>query len=113
MAAASLRARSRGYTAFRVLGNNMAPCLRVGEVALFEPIKNVAKLARGTVVAFRIDLFGKAVIPSRIVGFSGETIELREGKLHVDGVCTAEPYLEEGRAQEDFSRNLGQVAVPQ
>jgi len=44
----------------------------------------------------------------RVIGLSGETVELRGGRLYVDGIRIAEPYLV---GRED-TRDYGPVKVP-
>lgn len=44
----------------------------------------------------------------RVIGLPGETVELRDGRLYVDGVRIAEPYLH-GRPDR---RDFGPVTVP-
>jgi signal peptidase I len=44
----------------------------------------------------------------RVIGLPGETVELRDGRLFVDGIRIAEPYLE----GEPDTRDYGPVQVP-
>jgi signal peptidase I len=112
MAAASAAARKRGLSTFRVLGGNMAPALDTGEVVWFEEIKHAELLQRGQIVAFRSDEFGEAMIPSRVIGFAGETVQLRDGDLLINDIRVPEPYLQTGRAEQDYSRDSERALVP-
>ena len=111
LAAASAAARKAGMSTFRVPGSNMAPTLEPGEVVWVRPVP-ARQLERGQVVAFTtIDLKGVPV-PSRVIGLPGETIQLRDGDLLVNDVRVPEPYLQAGRADQDFSRSFGPQVVP-
>ena len=45
----------------------------------------------------------------RVIGLPGETVELRNGRLYVDGVQVEQPYL----AGREDTRDYGPVKVPQ
>lgn len=110
---ARLRARKAGYSAFRVLGNNMMPTIRGGDVTCFVPLKNsTAQLAAGTIIVFQSREAPGVLIASRIVGIAGDTVELKEGALLVNGIHVAQPYLVAEYAGMDYSLHLDPVRVP-
>lgn len=47
----------------------------------------------------------KTTIIKRLIAFGGETVELREGQLYIDGVKIDEPYLDERYNSPDLADN--------
>jgi signal peptidase I len=109
--AASSAAKRSGFTCFPVLGSNMAPTLEIGEIAWVRIARSQA-FERGQVIAVRLPEHDGKVVPFRVVGLPGETVELREGDLLVDGVRMPQPYVVAERAQQAFSLNLDPTEVP-
>src|ERR1700732_2521017 len=82
------------YQPVKVEGTSMAPLLSDQErifinkfVYRFEPIE------RGDVVVFWYPLDRSKSFIKRVIGLPGETIELRQGSVYVDGTALAEPYV--------------------
>jgi len=82
------------YQPVKVEGTSMQPLLSDQErifinkfVYRFEPIE------RGDVVVFWYPLDRSKSFIKRVVGLPGETIELRRGKLFIDGKAIGEPYV--------------------
>jgi len=89
--------------AFRVQGASMLPLLADNEriivnkfIYRFEPIR------RGDVVVFWYPMDPSVSFIKRVVGVSGDVVELRRGVLLVNGKRIEEPYVE-GRYQDDRS----------
>lgn len=86
---------------YRVYGASMEPNLQHGQYLLiskavyfqagsrylFHPPR------RGEVVVFRLNKTQETVYIKRIIGLPGETVEVRDGKVLVNGRALAEPYL--------------------
>ncbi len=82
------------YQPVKVEGTSMAPLLSDQErifinkfVYRFEPIE------RGDVVVFWYPLDRTKSFIKRVVGLPGETVEIRQGVLYVDGKVVPEPYV--------------------
>lgn len=77
-----------------VAGDSMNPALENGDVVLVNHfIYNVKKPARGDIVAFRQNE-GEHYSVKRIVGLPGETVQIADGKILIDGEeLTGETYL--------------------
>jgi signal peptidase I len=99
---------------------NLAPArLRVGAVDVGNPLGGVrlARLSdprRGDIIVFHLEAVSRENLIKRVIGLPGETIEVRAGKVHVQGRALADPWahhLAEGRVlagQADF----GPATVP-
>src|SRR5438046_10743791 len=82
------------YQPVKVEGTSMAPLLSDQErifinkfVYRFEPIQ------RGDVVVFWYPLDHSKSFIKRVVGLPGETVEIRQGVLYVNGKVIPEPYV--------------------
>ena len=82
------------YQPVKVEGTSMAPLLSDQErifinkfVYRFEPIQ------RGDVVVFWYPLDHTKSFIKRVVGLPGETVEIRQGALYVNGKIIPEPYV--------------------
>jgi signal peptidase I len=98
------------YQPVKVEGTSMAPLLSDQErifinkfVYRFEPID------RGDVVVFWYPLDRSKSFIKRVVGLPGETVELRAGRLYIDGKESKEPYVPAGFLDGSSS---GPVLVP-
>src|SRR5712664_2350480 len=82
------------YQPVKVEGTSMAPLLTDQErifinkfVYRFEPI------GRGDVVVFWYPLDRSKSFIKRVVGLPGETVEIRQGRVYVNGKRLSEPYI--------------------
>jgi len=82
------------YQPVKVEGTSMAPLLSDQErifinkfVYRFEPIQ------RGDVVVFWYPLDHSKSFIKRVVGLPGETVQIRQGAVYVDGKFVPEPYV--------------------
>jgi signal peptidase I len=98
------------YQPVKVEGTSMAPLLSDQErifinkfVYRFEPID------RGDVVVFWYPLDRSKSFIKRVVGLPGETVEIRQGLVYVNGKSMPEPYVPP--QYEDMS-DFGPVRVP-
>ncbi len=99
------------YQPVKVEGTSMAPLLSDQErifinkfVYRFEPIQ------RGDVVVFWYPLDHSKSFIKRVVGLPGETVEIRQGTVYVDGKIVPEPYVPP--QYEDLS-DFALVTVPE
>jgi signal peptidase I len=98
------------YQPVKVEGTSMAPLLTDQErifinkfVYRFEPI------ARGDVVVFWYPLDHSKSFIKRVVGLPGETLEIRQGRVYVNGKGLEEPYVPQ---QFTDSSTYGPIRVP-
>ena len=64
---------------------------------------------RQQVIIFHAPLEGSPDYIKRVIGLPGDTLEIREGKVWINGRPPAEPYL---RAPMPRSEHFGPIAVP-
>jgi len=98
------------YQPVKVEGTSMAPLLSDQErifinkfVYRFEPIE------RGDVVVFWYPLDHTKSFIKRVVGLPGETVEIRQGVLYVNGKVIPEPYVP---PQYEDNSDYGPYPVP-
>ncbi|HST64123.1 MAG TPA: signal peptidase I [Mycobacteriales bacterium] len=89
----------------RVDGDSMAPTLRSGDVAV---VRKFGAPHTGQVVVLTDPQDGSLVV-KRVVALGGQTVEIRDAYLYVDGVEVAEPYVDHSRIDGVY---FGPVTVP-
>ncbi len=91
-----------------VLGQSMEPNLRDDEHLLIEKLSyRFGTPERGDVVVIQVD-YSEIPLIKRVIGLPGETVEVRDSQLYIDGQLTAEPYL-----TDPLQRNFGPATVPE
>lgn len=78
----------------RIQGDSMLPLYETGEYGFINTlVYHWRDPQRFDVVAIR--MAGKSVMYlKRIIGLPGETVEIRDGTVHVNGKALSEPYLQ-------------------
>ena len=76
----------------KVVGVAMEPALNDGDRVLIN--RNPAEFSRGDIVLFHSPEHRTMSYLKRIVGLPGETIEIREGKVFINGRPLEEPYVD-------------------
>jgi len=82
-----------------VEGNGMAPTLKHGETAI--ATKAIAQVDRGDIVGFRYPRDESKSLVMRIVGLPGEQIEMKSGRVEIDGRPLDESYVGEANRSTD------------
>jgi signal peptidase I len=81
--------------AFRVQGTSMEPLLHDGDRILVNKlVYRYSAIERGDVVVFWYPRDPSVSFIKRVVGRPGDRIEIRAGRLHVNGVEVKEDYLQ-------------------
>lgn len=75
---------------YRNTSGGMEPTLRIGDVVF---VRRGASVSRGDIVAFRYALAPKIIYLKRVVGMPGETVEIRDKRLILNGKVVDEPYV--------------------
>jgi len=63
---------------------------------------------RGDIVVIRVPSQGEELLIKRVVGLPGETVEIRDGRVYIDGQLLDEPYASGSTRQG----RTAQVVVP-
>ncbi len=76
----------------KIVGAAMEPNFHDGQIVEIEEVP-VADLQRGDIVLFVPDKERQYL--KRLIGLTGETLEIIDGKVYIDGKVLEEPYLQE------------------
>lgn len=93
------------FQAFYIPSESMTPTLEVGDRVLVNKLSyKLHDVNRGDIVVFEApDGQGTAGVKDlvkRVIGLPGETVELRDGQVFIDGTALEEPYLTDGQTTE-------------
>ena len=80
-----------GVQPVKVEGTAMLPALKDGDKIIVD--RRFDKLERGDIVIFYYPEDRRKSYIKRIVGLPGETIEIRDGNVVINGTVIQEPYL--------------------
>ena len=94
---------SCGYQSMKFEGGSMLPSIKDGETIYLND--DTSQLKRGDVVAFHYPKGTSNTMVKRIIGLPGETVEISEGKVYINGSLLSEPYV-------DPRNNVGTLNQP-
>jgi signal peptidase I len=98
------------YQPVKIEGNSMTPLLSDHEaIVINKLVYHFEPIHRGDVVVFRHPLDATKSFIKRIVGLPGETVQIRQGLVYVNGHRVPEPYVPS--QYEDLS-DFGPIQVP-
>src|SRR5262245_50707622 len=80
-----------GVDPIRVEGAAMLPAIKDGEMVLIQ--REFEKLERGDIVIFYYPEDQSMSYLKRIIGLPGETLEIRDGEVVINGTALKEPYV--------------------
>jgi signal peptidase I len=83
----------------RIEGQAMRPTFSDGDRVFMS--KRIGELKRGDIVIFLFPEDQSRSYIKRIVGLPGETIEIKDGKVSINGTLIEEPYLDPEYVSED------------
>ena len=99
----------QGYLvhSFSIPSGSMEPTLLAGDRVLTTPLVfDFRGPRRGDVVVFHSSAFGGAVLIKRVVAVGGDTVEVRDGSLYVNGQSQNEKYLLEPTIQGSYPKTV-------
>ncbi len=95
--------------AFKIPSGSMIPTLQVGDhILVWKFLYFFTSPKRGDVIVFKFPQDESRDFVKRVIGLSGETLEIREGRVYINGKPLEEPYavhLAGGarRSQDNFA----------
>lgn len=91
-----------------VSGQSMEPNLHTDQRLIIEKLSyRLSEPQRGDIVVINVAHSDIPLI-KRVIGLAGETVEIRNNQVYIDGVALDEPYI-----TTPFQRDYGPVVVPQ
>lgn len=96
----------RLYQFYEISGTSMSPTLEEGEMVFME--RGPIMPGRGDIVFFRANV-NDFVYVKRVVALPGETVEIRNNRVLIDGKVLTEPYVSDREPIPDF----GPVLIPE
>jgi signal peptidase I len=82
---------------FQVGGSAMEPNFHDGQIVEVEEVP-VTDLQRGDVIVFSPDKERQYL--KRLIGLPGETVEIRDGKVYINGKVLDEPYIKQTASRD-------------
>jgi signal peptidase I len=94
---------------------SMEPTLPVGRHLFCDKLTlRRRKIERGDIVVFKPPTGEEEEMVKRVIGLPGETVELKEKAVYIDGKALSEDYIQHKRADEKLEGDtLGPVVVPE
>jgi len=109
----SLRSKLFGFETYVVYGANMEPTIHKDELVWVDTTAfHSAGPTRGTLIAYRAERLKNSILVMRVVAVAGDTVEIDEGRLLVNGVVVEESYVDERLAKAPYSRRFGRLLIP-
>lgn len=92
-----------------VPSGSMLPTIQLGDKLVVEKISyRFHPPERGDIITFRPPFPSSSDLIKRVIGLPGETVEVRDGKVFINGQPLDEPYVQEPPAYE-----YGPVTIPE
>ncbi|MCD6574456.1 signal peptidase I [Candidatus Aerophobetes bacterium] len=100
---------------FWIPSGSMEPTLLVGDrIMAYKLFYGISKVKRGDILIFKFPLDPRKDFVKRVIGLPGDTIEIRDKKVYINGKRLIEPYVfHSDRWNTGFPRDeYGPVKVP-
>ena len=101
---------------FKIPSGSMVPAIRVDDRVLVNKfVYRFAEPERGDIVLFENQEGQKTPLIKRVVGLPGDNLEIRRGKVSVNGEPLDEPYVRSDPCKRGYPRtcSYGPVTVPE
>lgn len=92
-----------------IIGESMAPTLSDSDVIILNRLDiRKRKVDRYDIVSIKGVEFEKTII-KRVIGVAGDTVEIKEGKVYVNGDILEEEYLNDGTETYPYGESYWEV----
>ena len=91
-------------------GSSMYPTLVDKDYLVLESNFLYRDVKQGDIVVLKVDYFEKPIV-KRVIATGGQTVDLQNGKVVVDGVVLDEPYTE-NKVSEPFEKTAVSISYP-
>ena len=79
---------------YRVVGNSMLPTLENDQYLAVDKLSyRLHEPQRGDIVVFRDPRSSDRKLIKRLIGLPGESVEIKEGRVYINGQLLGEPYV--------------------
>ncbi len=85
---------------------SMLPTLQEGELLLIEEVP-IAQLQHGDIIVFQDPRGQDVPLLKRLIGLPGETVEVRDDKVYINGKALDEPYVKIPGGRDYAQATLG------
>ncbi len=106
--------KGRFFRTYRAPTESMVPAIKPGDHFMVEVLGRGDSPQRGDIVIFRAPVGGERDFVKRVVGLPGETLEIRDRAVFIDGRELDEPYaLHTDSYMAPLRDKYGPVTVPE
>lgn len=100
------------YQTYKAPSGSMIPTLLVGDHFMVEIMDEAEEVRRGDIIVFKFPEDEKRDFVKRTIGLPGETVEIRDKAVFINGILLVEPYVQHTKfAQQPVRDNFGPVTL--
>ena len=110
--AISFGLRTFVFSAYEIPSGSMEDTIMTGDLVFSEKVSYYSgEPKQGDIVTFEDPLVSGRTLIKRVIATGGQTVDLVDGKVVVDGVALDEPYTE-GKVSEPFQKTAVSIGYP-
>lgn len=100
------------FATYEIPSGSMEDTIMTGDLVFSEKVSYYSgEPKQGDVVTFDDPLVPGRTLIKRVIATGGQTVDLEDGKVIVDGVALEEPYTE-GKVSEPFTKTAVSISYP-
>ncbi len=97
---------------YQIPTGSMEDTVMIGDTVFSEQVSyHFRAVEPGDVITFQDPEVDNRVLLKRVIAVAGQTVELKDGKVYVDGVALDEPYTE-GKPSNAFTNTIASIRYP-
>ncbi len=99
------------FQPFYIPSGSMEPTLKKGDRIVVNKLTyRLGEPKRGDIIVFKYPVNPKRDFIKRLIGLPGETIEVKDSKVYIDGKVLEQPFLPK---KFTYNSNFGPVKIPE